>query len=110
MLDDELNSKSSYVWEFKDKASYDACGKILDKINKENKIIISGVAKEVFENAAKLSSVDNEVGALARFYLGLHAYQNENMLLAITICIFSNIYLRELCCKSTVFYGFKRTQ
>ena len=51
-------------------------------INKENKIIISGVAKEVFENAAKLSSVDNEVGALARFYIGLHAYQNENMLLA----------------------------
>ena len=51
-------------------------------INKENKIIISGVAKEVFQNAAKLSSVDNEVGALARFYLGLHAYQNENMLLA----------------------------
>lgn len=51
-------------------------------INKENKIIISGVAKEVFENAAKLSSVDNEVGALARFYIGLHAYQNENILLA----------------------------
>ena len=51
-------------------------------INKENKIIISAIAKEVFKNAAKLSSVDNEVGALARFYLGLHAYQNENTLLA----------------------------
>jgi len=51
-------------------------------INKDNKIIISDEAKEVFENAAKLSSVENEVGALARFYLGLHAYHNENMLLA----------------------------
>ena len=35
VLDDELNSKSSYVWEFKDKASYDACGKILDKITEK---------------------------------------------------------------------------
>ena len=51
-------------------------------IDKEDKIIISDVAKEVFENAAKLSSVDNEIGALARFYIGLHAYQNKNMLLA----------------------------
>ena len=51
-------------------------------INKEDKIIISDEAKEVFENAAKLSSVDNEIGALARFYIGMHAYQNKNMLLA----------------------------
>lgn len=35
MVDDELNSKSSYVWEFKDKASYDACGKIIDKITEK---------------------------------------------------------------------------
>ena len=34
VVDDERNSKFklSYVWEFKDKASYDACGKIIDKI------------------------------------------------------------------------------
>jgi len=51
-------------------------------INKEDKIIISDEAKAVFENAAKLSSVDNEIGALARFYIGMHAYQNQNMLLA----------------------------
>ena len=57
-------------------------------INKDNKIIISDVAKEVFENAAKLSSVENEVGALARFYIGLHAYHNENMLLANNIWSF----------------------
>lgn len=35
MVDDELNSKSSYVWEFKDKASYDARGKIIDKITEK---------------------------------------------------------------------------
>jgi len=57
-------------------------------INKDNKIIISDVAKEVFENAAKLSSVENEVGALARFYIGLHAYHNKNMLLANNIWSF----------------------
>ena len=57
-------------------------------INKDNKIIISDVAKEVFENAAKLSSVENEVGALARFYIGMHAYYNENMLLANNIWSF----------------------
>ena len=34
MVDDERNSyfKLSYVWEFADKASADACGKILDKL------------------------------------------------------------------------------
>ena len=57
-------------------------------MNKGNKIIISDVAKEVFENAAKLSSIENEVGALARFYIGLHAYHNENMLLANNIWSF----------------------
>ena len=37
VVDDERNSqfKLSYVWEFKDKASYDACGKILDKITEK---------------------------------------------------------------------------
>ena len=35
MVDDELNSKSSCVWEFKDKASYDACGKIIDKMTEK---------------------------------------------------------------------------
>ena len=37
VVDDERNSKFklSYVWEFKDKASYDACGKIIDKVTEK---------------------------------------------------------------------------
>ena len=54
-------------------------------INKENKIIISGKAKEVFEKAAKLSDINTETGALSRFYIGLYAYQNKNMFLATNI-------------------------
>ena len=35
VVDDERNSTLSYVWEFKDKASYDACGKIIVKITEK---------------------------------------------------------------------------
>jgi cytochrome c-type biogenesis protein CcmI len=89
------NDQALIVWEFIianfpgkiDAITFLSYGEtiIQGAINKENKIIISGVAKEVFENAVKLSSVENEVGALARFYIGLHAYQNENLLLANSI-------------------------
>ena len=51
-------------------------------INKENQILISVEAKEIFDKASKLSSVETEVGALTRFYLGLYDYQNGNIELA----------------------------
>lgn len=51
-------------------------------INEENRITIVDKAKEVFENAAKLSNIDTEVGALSRFYIGLYEYQNDNIALA----------------------------
>ena len=44
--------------------------------------MISEKAKEVFEKASKLSSIETEVGALTRFYLGLYDYQNGNIELA----------------------------
>ena len=52
---------------------------IQSSVNKENQILISLEAKEIFDKASKLSSVETEVGALTRFYLGLYDYQNGNM-------------------------------
>ena len=37
---------------------------------------------DIFDKASKLSSVETEVGALTRFYLGLYDYQNGNIELA----------------------------
>ena len=55
---------------------------IQSTVNKENQILISKEAKEIFEKAFKLSSINTEVGALTRFYLGLYDYQNGNTELA----------------------------
>jgi len=55
---------------------------IQSSVNKENQILISVEAKEIFDKASKLSSVETEVGALTRFYLGLYDYQNGNIELA----------------------------
>ena len=37
VVDDERNAnfKLSYIWEFKDKASFDVCGKIIDKMTEK---------------------------------------------------------------------------
>jgi cytochrome c-type biogenesis protein CcmI len=56
---------------------------IIQKLfNQENKILITREAKDIFEKASKLSSIETEVGALTRFYLGLHDYQNGKTLQA----------------------------
>ena len=58
---------------------------VQSSLNEENRIIIVDKAKEVFEQAAKLSYIDTEIGALSRFYIGLYEYQNDNIPLANSI-------------------------
>jgi cytochrome c-type biogenesis protein CcmH len=45
-------------------------------VNQEGKILITKEAKDIFEKASKLSTLETEEGALTRFYLGLYDYQN----------------------------------
>jgi cytochrome c-type biogenesis protein CcmI len=58
---------------------------VQSSLNEENRIIIVDKAKEVFEQAAKLSYINTEIGALSRFYIGLYEYQNDNIPLANSI-------------------------
>ena len=58
---------------------------VQSSLNEENRIIIVDKAKEIFEQAAKLSNIDTEIGALSRFYIGLYEYQNDNIPLANSI-------------------------
>ena len=51
-------------------------------VSKEDKLVITNEAKEVFEKASKLSDIDTEIGALTRFYIGLYDFQNGNIQLA----------------------------
>ncbi|MBH88452.1 MAG: c-type cytochrome biogenesis protein CcmI [Pelagibacterales bacterium] len=55
---------------------------IQNTINIEEKIFVTKEAKAIFEQSAKLSSIDTEVGALTRFYLGLYDFQEGNKELA----------------------------
>ena len=55
---------------------------VQNSIKIEEKLFVNKEARDVFEKAAKLSSIETEVGALTRFYIGLYDYQNGNMELA----------------------------
>ena len=55
---------------------------IQNLVSKEDKLLITNEAREVFEKASKLSDIDTEVGALTRFYLGLYDFQNGKIQLA----------------------------
>ncbi len=55
---------------------------IQNTLNIEKKIFVTQEAKAIFEQAAKLSSIETEVGALTRFYLGLYDFQEGNKELA----------------------------
>ena len=88
----DKNEQAIKIWKFiinnfneeLDATAYLSYGETLiqSTVNKENQILISEEAKEVFEKASKLSSIETEVGALTRFYLGLYDYQNGNTELA----------------------------
>jgi len=55
---------------------------IQNTANEENILFVTKEAKDIFEKAFKLSSIETEVGALTRFYLGLYDYQNGKTELA----------------------------